>query len=279
LASLEAFVDRLSRALVDFDRARHGQLTKRTGRRSSREELVVGFRVVSLKPGSAIMELEPSLPDEQAEIVHAETLAMENFRALLNVIEDKDEPLDPDVTQSVEAARRALGIGGRIGVLMTAEHAERRILIDEARVDELASRRPKREKLVTQISGRLTMVDIEPPFRVAIRATNGAKWNCRYPPELEPRVTQLLKKHVVARGAGVAVSQARGYFEIEQLEELEEFSQTELFTVERVPLEALVREKRLHGAQGWDAFADPNWEDDESSEAYLEALLRHVDGS
>jgi hypothetical protein len=158
LTALENFVERFSRALVDFDRTRRGQQTRKSGRRTAREELVVGFRVVELRPGSAIMELEPLTIEEAGQadepILHVEMLAVENLRALLDAVENSDTPLDPDVTQSLEAARRSLGAEGRIGVSLEAESGDRRVLIDEVRVEELAGRKPRAQEIVSAGPGR-----------------------------------------------------------------------------------------------------------------------------
>jgi hypothetical protein len=279
LSALESFLERFSRALVDFDRSRRGQATRKSGRRTAREEHVVGFRVVELRPGSAIMELEPltdATADEESPTLEVEMLAVENLRSLMSALDDEQQALDPDVTQSIEAARRALGRDGTISLEMSrGQTSLSRVLIDELRVEQLAARKPRREEIVSHVAGLLTMVDIEPPFRVAIRASNNVKWNCRYNPELEKRVTALLKHHVSARGSGVRVNARRGYFEIENLEEVKEFEQTPLFSVERRPLDALLREQEITRPQGWRAFADPEWnEDDEGSAVYLRSLLQ-----
>jgi hypothetical protein len=275
LTALENFVDRFSRALVDFDRSRTGHPTRRTGRRTAREELLLAFRVIGLNPGSAIIELEPvTAPQETPQLAEAEMIAVENLRSFLDAVRSVETPIDPDVTQSIEAARRALGQGGRIGVALAGDPRERRrVTIDQKRVEELASRRPKQQEIVAQVTGQLTMVDIEPPFRVAIRATNGVKWNCRYPQDLEERITSLLKKHVIAHGTGVRVNAKRGYFEIAALEEIRDFEQTELFTTKPRPLDALLREQNVLRPQGWAVFADPEWQDDPASAEYLDALL------
>lgn len=275
LSALENFVERLSRALVDFDRSSRGQQTRKSGRRTAREEHVVGFRVLEMRPGSAVMELEPLASNaEEGVPIDAETLAVANLRALLDAVESPETPLDPDVTQSIEAARRALGAGGRIEVSLPADHARRSVLIDEARVDELAGRKPRRQELVSQVSGKLTMVDIEPPFRVAIRSPSGARWNCRYPQELEERVLSMLKHQVLAAGSGVLVNARRGYFEIAVLEELKEFEQTSLFSIQRRPLDALLQEQAVTRPQGWDAFADPDWRDTPDDDFYVQTLMR-----
>jgi hypothetical protein len=275
LSALENFVERLSRALVDFDRSQRGQQTRKSGRRTAREEHLIGFRVVEMRPGSAIMELEPLASDEEeGGAFEVETLAIANLRAFLDAVESSEKLLDPDVTQSIEAARRALGADGRIGVAMSSDHDRRNVVIDEHRVEEIAQRRPRRQELVNHVSGQLTMVDIEPPFRVAIRSSNGVRWNCRYPQDLEQLVASLLKHQVSAGGSGVLVNARRGYFEIETLEEIQEFEQTPLFSIERRPLAELLREQAVTRPQGWAAFADPDWREGEEDELYVRTLMR-----
>jgi hypothetical protein len=144
-------------------------------------------------------------------------------------------------------------------------------VIDEDRVKELQARKPRAVQAVTQVSGRLHMVDVD-PYRVGIRTSTGFDWLCRFPEELEDRILGLIKRNVTASGAGVRTSAARGEFEIHAIEPLEEYEQTELFSLERRPLDELLAGHGIE-PQGWDFFADPDWEDDESSARYLAAVL------
>jgi hypothetical protein len=271
LASLEAFIDQFRRALVDFDRSRRAERTRRGGHPSSREQWVTAFRIVSLRRGSAIIELEPIEPaTAEQEQIEAEMLAVANLGSFIDVI-DSAEPLEPDVTESIAAARRALGDGGRIGVVLARGRKRRRVVIDEARIEDLRERKPRHPKVVTQVAGRLHMIDVD-PLRVGIRAADGVEWTCRYAPELEPRVRELLKLSVIAAGEGVVTSAGRGEFEIRSVEAVGDYGQTQLFAFDRRPLEDLLASQGVR-PQGWDFFADPEWQDDESSKRFLDALL------
>jgi hypothetical protein len=220
------------------------------------------------------MELEPVRTEEPERMVlGSEMLAVVNLRSFLVAMEADETLIDPDVTQSIEAARQALGAEGQIQVLISADDDEHKVVIDESRVQEIAGRRPRQQELVAMVSGLLTMVDIEPPFRVAIRSANGMKWNCRYPQELEGEVSSLLKHQVAATGSGVLVNSRRGYFEIDTLEEVKEFEQTPLFSVERRAMEALLQEQSITRPQGWDAFADPDWPDEDDDGVYIQTQV------
>lgn len=277
LLSLESFMKNFRRALVDFDRSQSGERTRREGRRRLREEWVTAFRVIGLQPGSTRLELEPIAPRQQdrfdgdQERIDAEFLAAQNLRALIDAIASV-EPLEPDVTEAVAAARRTLGVDGQIGVVFAGgPQKERRVVIDGQRIEELRTRRQRAIQTVTRVSGRLHMVDVD-PFRVGIRTSSGVEWICEYTSELEGQIIELLKLNVAAHGHGVLTSQGRGHFQIETIEPIGEYEQTELFSVERRPLAELLARHGLE-PQGWDVFADPDWQDDEDSKRFLEALL------
>ncbi len=46
-----------------------------------------------------------------------------------------------------------------------------------------------------------------------------------------------------------------------------------LFTRRPVPLEQLMESQGIHGPQGLSTFADPEWESDDQSRRFLEAIF------
>ena len=244
LANVATFLESLRRALRDFDRARQGQKTQRGGHPTAREELVTALRLVEFRPGSAIMELEPIRvrPEEGIELAgDAEPLAVGNLLALVDAIEGGDEVLAPAVTESIEAARRSLGPSGTIEISVNAGRRTRRrarIRIDTRTIEALELRAERRAARQLRIVGRLHMLDDE-PRKVGIRASDAVDWISSYPPELEERVLALMRKRVVVRGFGSQTTSNRGRLEIESIESADEYEQSELFTIERVPIDEL----------------------------------------
>jgi hypothetical protein len=278
LASLEEFVEQFRRALRDFDRARRAEPTKRGGHPSSREELVTAFRVVELKPGSAILTLEP-IPQPAAEtqvaLEDVESLAVENLRSLMRTLEQDDAPLDSAVTEAVSAARQALGEDGSIEISVRSGRKPRqRLVIDERRVAALERRvRAQKPKPMT-ISGRLHMIDVEPD-RVGIHSADNVDWSCSYPDELEAIVKTLVDTNVAVRGLGYRQSAARGFLKIEHIAQVGEFEQTPLFTFERVSIEDLLEQQGIRGPQGRISIL-PDDLSDEEADAFLAAVLDDV---
>jgi hypothetical protein len=279
LTSFESFVEHFRRALIDFDRAGRAERTKRGGHLTTREEQLVAFRLVGLRPGSAIVEMEPIAPEDEAEqqALPSELLALANLRGLVEAVESASAEVEPDVTESLGAARRALGTDGAIAVVFGSSNRKRqpkRVVIDERRVEDLAARRPRRRRTANRITGWLHMVDFEDPPKVGVRTSAGVEWICRYDDELEPVVLGLLKRNVWAKGHGVLTSSRRGEFTIEEIDAVDEYVQSELFEQERRPLEELRAEQDVGTPQGWNVFADPEWDDeDEASARFLETVL------
>jgi hypothetical protein len=275
LSNFAAFIDDFRRALRDFDRQRRAEPTGRGGHPTTREDLVTAFRLVSFKAGSAIVELEPIAPPvedaDQAAIEGAELLPLETLRAFMETIE-REEPLDPAVTQSVAGARRALGPDGKIGIAVgNRTGPKRRIVIDEERVELLERRARRFAPRRMRISGRLHMIDVEPD-RVAIRAADGIDWVCRYPEAMEMKVKALVDANVWAQGFGQLASASRGNLTLDRLEPAAEFEQTPLFTFERIPLEDLLEEQGIRSPQGALSIVPPDVSDEEL-DAFLDAVL------
>lgn len=275
LANFAAFIDDFRRALREFDRQRGARPTRRGGHPTAREDLVTAFRLVTFKPGSALVELEPIAPppaDEAQETIEgAELLPLQTLRAFVETIA-RDDPLDPAVTAPVAGARRALGADGKISIaIRRGRRGERAVVIDEARVEKLERRARRYAPRRMQISGRLHMIDVEPD-RVAIRAADGIDWVCHYPEELESRVKALVDTTVWARGLGRLTGASRGTLSIDQLEPVDDYEQTPLFTFERIAVEDLMAQQGVRGPQGRGSLLPPDVPLEELDE-FLAAIL------
>lgn len=273
LTSLESFIDEFVRGLRAFDRVRHGSRALKAGQPGARGEAATAFKIVSLRPGSAIATLEP-LQAGDAELFPGEgTLAISNLDALFAEL-DGSGSFDPDVADALERARAALGPDGSI--VISHRRGRRRIgrvVVDEGKVGRLRSRAPERAPGEIRVVGRLHMIDLEPPHKVAIRAADGVDWLCRYEPELEAHVKALLDSTVWARGLGIVTGAQRGSLDIEEIHSAGDPEQGPLFTFERIPLEQLMSEQGVSGPQGELTQLPPTALTDTEVDEYLHAIL------
>lgn len=276
LSNFGAFVDQFRRALREFDRTRRAERTRRGGHPTSREDLVTAFRIVGFAPGSAIIELEPIRPapaDEIQEALDAELLPIETLRALMDSLE-REEPVDAAVADAVAAARRTLGEDGVISIAVSSHSsptAPRRVTIDRDVIADLNRRVRLYTERPTRISGRLHAIDLEPE-RVQIRASDGIDWICSYPSELEDTVKSLVDETVWARGVGRKQSASRGTLNLQEIHHVGKFTQTELFTFERIPLSDLIEKQGILHPQGRVSVL-PDDASDEELDAFLDVLL------
>ena len=272
LFDLESFIDAFLRGLRAFDRSRRLEPGLRAGHPTKRDELVTAFQLVRLEPGSAVLHLEAAPPPidaaDAAMFPDPASLATGNLAALLSEVEGKGQ-FDSDVAEALGAARRALGRDGQI----TVRRGQSRVVIDERTEERLSRRTRSQGASKVSISGRLHAIDLEPD-RVGIRATDGVDWSCRYPEELEEEVAHMLGENVWARGVGQKTGAGRGTLDLEELQAVGPFEQTELFTWERVPLDALLAEQGIRGPTAPEALALPGDVTDEQLDTYLAELLR-----
>lgn len=275
LAAFEGFVKHFITALRYHHRATRATPIRKTGRPFTTDDMATAFRLVEFRTGSGIAVLEPPLDAEgetAGRLADVPTLAWENLADLLDTVERMDT-LQEAVADELEAATKALGSEGRFSVEFKNPSRVRKYVFDHNAIERL---RPKGaaeplSKPLT-ISGLLHAIDLEPD-KVAIRTASGIDWTCRYPAELEPDVMQLIGKLVWARGVGRATSSRTGVFEVAEIHAVPEYEQTSLFTGAPLPLAELMRRQGVRKPQGLAAFADPEWEDDEGSALFLEALL------
>lgn len=85
ISTLESFFEEIIRSLRAFDRGARLEPALRSGQPSRRDKLVTAFRVVGLKPGSAIITLEPdsTTTDGELNAVDPGSVALANLEALM----------------------------------------------------------------------------------------------------------------------------------------------------------------------------------------------------
>jgi hypothetical protein len=275
--ALEIFFEHFRTALREYARARAGQIARKGGRPTGRDQAATAFRLVDFRTGSGIATLDPiTAPDDDVRVPMApgeETLSETSLRALLDDVHAGREVPAP-VVSALSNARKAMGDDGNFGVEVLGDRPVPKVVIDAARIRRL-QRTPSLAEATQQIiSGRLHMVETDlPNRRVAVRAQDGVDWTCTYPDELRPLVGKLVEQLVRITGTGRVMSSASGRLEISTIEPIVESVQEALFTAETVPLEELLAEQGIAGPQGLDAFIDPEWSDDEESRRFLEATL------
>jgi len=272
LASFETFVQSFRRALTDYDRQRRGDQTRRSGALTTREELVTAFRIVSLKPGSTVVELQAIAPDEdpdQEQLAPGEPVSLQTLRSLLETVESDREEIDPAVIDSLSEARKALGSNGSIVVQMKNGGWRKRhaVVIDSDRIEKLEKRSKRATPRPLRVTGRLHRIELEPD-KVGIRTPGGVDFTAKYDAETEATIKDLLDSIVVAEGMGYQTSAQRGTLTIGRIRKLPTFEQTPLFTEEPIPLDDLLdSEPRLGGIS-----VLPEDVPDDELEAFLDAV-------
>lgn len=274
LADFESFIGAFIGALRDYDRARRGEATRKTGHPERRAEAVSAFRLVRVDTGSAIATLEPEQLDEAEDALDLGDLplALTNLASLVSdVAQERDVP--EDVVDALERARRACGEHGAFEVdLPRGVAPDGPVLLDRERIARLARPPASGPSEVESVSGRLHAVNLEPD-RMAIRSGDGVEWACRYEEALEPKVRSLLGEVVWARGEGRLTGPLHGSMRVETIEPAVHGRQTELFTPERVPLDVLLERQGIDSPQGLDALEGDEWVGDEADERYLAAMF------
>jgi len=269
LFDLESFIDEFLRGLRAFDRSTRLERPLRSGHPTKREEYVTALRLVKLEAGSAVLTIEGAASEETDTEMFpdAGTLAFTNLNRMLGAIES-DAVFDADVADALSKARRALGADGKIIV----RGKGRRVVFDEAKEREVIERTHRQEARSMSISGRLHFIDLEPD-RIGIRAADGIDWTCRYPEPLEDEVRRLLGETVWARGVGQVTGAQRGTLDIEELQSVGPYEQSELFSYERIPLSALAEAQGISGPTLADALTLPSDVTDEQLDGYLADIL------
>jgi hypothetical protein len=274
LAAFENFVSHFISALRYHYRASTAAPIRKTGRPFSKDEIATSFRLVDFKTGSGIAVLEPPLVEDgqgAERLAEVPTLAWGNLADLLEAVAAK-RPLENSVVNELEGAMKALGAEGRFSIEFRDPHRVRTQQFDQERMKTLRTLEAEREARPQTITGVLHAIDLEPD-KVAIRTAAGIDWTCRYPANLEQHVLALIGMRVWARGAGKLSSARSGVLDVVEIHAVPEYEQTALFTGEPLPLSELMERQGVRGPQGLAALADPEWEENEESDLFLEALL------
>ena len=273
LGDFDVFIQSFVRALRDFDRARRDKPTRKSGHPERRAEAVTAFRLVRFAPGSGIATLEPEVvaPDEGALELDEIPFPLENLTALTVALAE-ESPLPSEVLDDLDRARRAFGDDGSISIELPSDLMDRPVVVDKPKLDRARAPEPDPSTKVTTISGRLHMLDLEPD-RIGIRTSAGVEWSCQYDEGLEASVRALIGEVVRVTGAGKLTSPLRGSMKVHSISPVIEVEQSELFTTEVLADTELLARQGIEGPQGIDALSDPEWEDDEADQAYLEAIF------
>lgn len=268
--ALQGFLQYFRAALRDYDRATSHRREEvgRGGHPDARSKAVTNLRLTRFRVGSGIATLEEPPALETGLPLDIEGTAIWNLKSLLDSIERGD--LDRPVIDLLDEARRQLGPDGRY-VIAPVNHSPVELNLDTIRWLERAAAESD-DPVHTTVSGRLHLVEVEEPFRVEIRASDGTNWACAYPPELEDKVLSLVKSIVWARGIGRRKGK-RGTMELQDIEGVPEYEQSELFTREHLSTEELERAQGIRAPQGLNAVQDAGWRDDEADRMFLTSLL------
>jgi hypothetical protein len=227
---------------------------------------------VRFAPGSAIATIAPEPPPATGDeplALDEMPLAVENLLAVVDQI-DAGAGVSEPVIDALGKACRALGSDGSIAVEFPPEIRTAPGRIDLPSLERLGHLEQAGREQVHSVSGRLHLLDVEPD-RLAIRASSGVDWTCKYPEQLEGTVTRLIGQIVWAQGAGQLTSPLRGTMTLERIEPVEQGEQATLFTAEPTPDSDLLARQGITGPQGLASLADPEWDEDADG-AYLKAL-------
>jgi hypothetical protein len=279
LAAFDSFIAHFISALRYHYRSSRAEPTKKAGRPFSEDQMATAFRLVEFRTGSGVAVLEPPLLDDEpsltSEIGDVPTLAWANVGELLDAVE-AGHPLAGAVAAELEAATRSLGPSGRFSIDYRSQRKARYHLFTAEEVPTLAAAPVLEGPCQQAITGVLHAIDLEPD-KVGIRTASGVDWSCRYPGELEHEVLALIGSRVWARGLGRMSSSRVGTLDLEAIQVVPDFEQTELFTGIPVALPDLLEQQGVHGPQGLATFTDPEWSAGEESDLFLEAAFSEVE--
>lgn len=271
LSDFESFIDSFLAALRDYDRARRGEPTRRSGHADRRGVAATAFRLVGFQAGSGIATIEPELVGAEDDQLPVDDmpLSLTTLIALCNDL-SAERPVPEPALDALGKACRTAGADGSVSIDLPGAGAEP-VVVDSRLLDRvaLATDAAGREE-VRSASGRLHLLELEPD-RLGVRTAAGVEWSCRYPEELEHRVKGLLDRIVWVEGSGRLTSPLRGAMMIERIEPVD-IEQSALFTTASVDEEELLARQRITAPQGLESLSDPEW-DDETDDAYLTALL------
>lgn len=278
LNAFDGFITHFTNALRYHYRASKAEPTRNAGHPLSKEQLATSFRLVDFRVGSAIAVLDPPLVDEESDSLldsDVPTLAWTNVDDLLATA-DAGTYLEDDVAIELEAATRCLGRDGSFKVDYRSGSRSRAHTFDLPRLAALRAPRSADTACPHTITGHMHAIDLE-PGHVAIRTASGMDWRCSYPDELEKHILALVGTRVWARGTGKTTSTRAGSLDVVEIHPVAVYEQTALFTGLPVPITDLMARQSIDSPQGLAAVADPDWELDEESDRFLEAIFAKSD--
>lgn len=273
LLALDGFIKNFLAALRDFDRHERGEPARKTGTPDALASAATALRLVSLRAGCAVAELEPITAPAAADDAELPLGDVPRARFVIDRLLDRIEghsSLPVAVAQSLENARRACGDDGSFELSTTTSGRQRSVMIDAETIGKL--RTARLISSVTSISGRLSRLG-ESPDKAVIRSPDGTEWNCDYSEELADTLAPLWRRNVYATGDGERTSSRRGAFRITQITPLLDDAQTELFKREHVGTDELLAEQGIEEPQGLARVASDTLFSDEVEGAYLAAVF------
>lgn len=209
--ALLAFGDAFRKALRALVRSRAGQPAVQAGQPGAEVREASSLRLVGLRAGSAVLELEPIDARLLADPVVDALQALADGLAGQRVFESP-------VVGYLRDAVQSLGYRGSVG-LRVPERSP--VDFDEATLDRLATTPPPAADAPEPgiVDGWLHAVDIDPD-EVRIRDIAGRDWACHYPEHLESQVRELIGRVVRASGT-VRASASRSRIELSAIEGVE----------------------------------------------------------
>lgn len=268
MGALDAFLGHFSRALRDLDRIGRGAPTGRPGSPEAEASAATALRVVSITPGSAVIELKPLRSGAEDQLKLDDT---PRSRLVLDRLMDGIETgagLPQEVVAALSKARRACGDDG---AFVMAARSRRDVRIDETAIERLAGDAPA-PKTVNEVVGRLRQVGADPDQAV-IDAPDGTEWRATFPRELEEQMRPLWLQPVRAAGEGSVTSRNRGAFTITSIAPAAEPVQTAFFSTEHRPLADVLAEQGITGPQGLATLVNDTPISDADEDSYLAAIF------
>lgn len=273
LVALDGFIRHFLAALRDFDRYERGEPARKPGTPEASASAAAALRLVSLRPGSTIVELEPIRADEGGEQLALDDppRARQVIDRLLDRVESK-AALPAEVGSSLDGARRACGDDGAFEVSTEPPgRARRTVTFDQAAIGELRGPEPP-PAISSSVAGRLTRLE-ESPDKALIRAPDGTEWIVSYPIELASDLVPLWRQNVYAIGEGERTSPRRGTFRLAHIGPLLNDTQTEMFTAEHISTDALLERQGISAPQGLRRVAAQSALQHDAEDDYLTAVL------
>lgn len=227
--ALLAFGDAFRKALRALVRSRAGQPAVQAGQPGAEVREASSLRLIGLRAGSAVLELEP---------IDARILAdpvVDALQALADGLAGQGD-FEPPVVGYLRDAVQSLGERGSVGLRVPDRSP---VDFDEAALDRLTTAPPPTTDgpAPGTVDGWLHAVDIDPD-EVRIRDTAGRDWTCHYPDQLESQVRELIGRVVRASGM-VRTSASRPRIELSAIESVEPASASQRRSKDEILAQAM----------------------------------------